>query len=276
MASRAPPPPPPPPNVRPPPPPGQQQFQLPIRQPVSSTRYVDLTRVAPLDEDTCKKKLTSYQATSIRKISPRDPKKDITSWEKTEHTKEALSQEEIAKQIKKLNEGPSVAEKKQKLRFYMQSQVNQVLDQLKEVDQDPNFEWSLAQIDQKFQPVIQKKEKKKETTVLTVYAKRTPRREVNVIALYQTIEAWKAEKAAQMTRPLQPLPQEPMRANGIGILKPPKNRKDKRYHEDSSSYSSYTSETDSDLGYSSSENTTISSRSGAAFKEICPQRTAKS
>lgn len=222
----------------------------------------------PLDEDVCKKKLTTYDVTSIRKISANDPRKDPTTWAKTEHTKEALSQEEMAKQIKKLNaEGQSVTEKKLKLRHFMQSQVNQVLDALKNGETDANFEWSLAQIDQNFEHVWEKKEKKKEkkraTTVLTVYAKRAPRSGVNAIGLYQVIERMKAEAMmGMMIGQRQEPPQEPIRVNDAGRLMSPKARRGRRYHDDSSSYSGLTSETDSDLSYSSSENTTISSRSG--------------
>lgn len=82
----------------------------------------------PLDEDDCRKKLTSYEVISIQKVNPRDPKEDKPTYAKAEHTRVSLSQEEIAKQIEKLNEGISVTEKKQNLSNFQKNQVNAALD----------------------------------------------------------------------------------------------------------------------------------------------------
>lgn len=293
---------PPQPNIRPPVQPVQQPQQQPqqqqppqqqqqIRQ-VNSTRYVDLTPRAPLDEDACRKKLTTYDATSIRKVTPLDVKKDKPTWAKTEHTKEALSQEEMAKHIKKLNEGDSVTEKKQKLRPFQQKQVSRVIDALKTVEHDNNFDWSLVQIDQKFQPVG----KKKETTVITVYAKRAPRSDINALHLFNSIENMKnreRERAAQMAQAAEaaqaaqafqaaqmaPMNRPPMPRgadqNGARIASIPR-RKGRRYHDDTSTYSGFTSETESDLDYSSSDNTSISSRSGRRSRRYHRDRRSRS
>lgn len=159
----------------------------------------------PLDEDACRKRLTTYEAFSIRKVLPPSQKKDKdkkdksnedtkdrSTWAKSEHTRESWTQEEIVKQIKMLNESHSVTERKQKLRHFQQSQVNSVLEGLKAAEYDDNFEWSLAQINQKFQPVG----RQKETTVITVYAKRSPRRDVNAVDLYRFFEKCRDDKMA--------------------------------------------------------------------------------
>src|SRR4051794_13769968 len=84
-------PPPPPPGFRPGPPgPGGPQ-QLPLR---NSTRFVDVTPRIPPSEDECKKKLTTYEAHTIRKIPPLDPKKEKSTWARSEITKESLTPEE--------------------------------------------------------------------------------------------------------------------------------------------------------------------------------------
>jgi hypothetical protein len=256
--------PPPPPGIRPPGAPGQgqpfppgQQFPFRPAPPITSTQYVDLTPKPQLNEDTCKKKLTSYQAISIRKAGAVDSKKDKPTWAKTEHTREAISQEEIAKQIKKLNEGESVTAKKQKLRHFQQSQVNSVLDNLKNAEQNGDFEWSLAQIDQKFQPVTEKGKKKKETTVITVYAKRAVRSDLNAFQVYTFQERMKHERM-MAARPPQQMA-EPITVNNVAQPIQIRNGRGRRRHDDSSSYTE--SNSDSDSGsYSSSDNTSISSR----------------
>jgi hypothetical protein len=233
-----------------------------------------------MDDDTCRKKLTSYAAYSIRKAASPDKKKDgkkkdgktkdgkrkdntkndTTTWATAEHTKEAWSQEEITKQVKKLNEGHSVAEKKQKLRHWQQRQVTQVLDRLNNTEPDLHFEWSLAQFDQKFHPVG----KQKETTVITVYAKRAPRSDANVKVLYNMENMKKERIGIQIVQPNPQQMQEPIEVDG-GFVKISKCGKGKKY-DDSSSYSGHSSDTDSGTGYSSSENTSISTRSGRHSK----------
>lgn len=247
---------------------GGQPFPPPMRPPMSSTHFVDLTQRAPLDEDACKKKLTTYKAISVRRALPPDGKKDKATWAKCNHTEELLTQEEIMKQIKKLNDvrspldkrqNLSVTEKKQKLRTYQQSQVSKVIDDLRVRDGNPDYEWTLVQIDQKFQPAPRNQ---KETTVITVYAKRAPRPDINPGHMYQAIEKAKAERMKEMNKPPQPLPEridEPILVSG-GKKSGKKGKK--KYHDDTSSFSTSSSDSESDSDYSSSANTTISSRSG--------------
>jgi hypothetical protein len=163
---------PPAPNVRPQgPPPPPAGFQLPQRQPIQSTRVVDITPRQPLDEDACRKRLTNYEAHTIRKIAPRDSKEKAT-WAKSEITREPLSQEDILRAVKRLNESKrSVQDKKAALMAFQQGQVNRLIDELMTGDNDPNFEWSLSQLDQK---TFVNKKGQKETSTITVYVKRAP------------------------------------------------------------------------------------------------------
>lgn len=250
---------PPPPGVRPQPPPGMLPFPLPLRPHLNSTHFVDITPRIPLDEDACRKKLTAYEAFSIRKIVPRDAKNEKSTWAKSDHTRESWTQDEMAKQVKKLNKRHTVSEKKQNLMHYQQGQVNRGLDELKNGEQDPHFEWSLAQIDQKFRTV----KNKKETTVITVYAKRAPKSDVNAGTLYQVIEKYKQEKMAQLTKPPQPQPGGGDKLPS-GVTKLPSGgaKKKTKYRADSSSFTGSGSDSDSGSSYTSSENTTISSTSG--------------
>ena len=285
-------------GLRPPGMQGEQPFQLPIRPPASSTRYVDLTQPVPLDEDACKERLTTHKAISIRKAIPADGKKEKATWLKCNHTEESLAREEIMKQIKKLNDGHnlaekrqklslaekrkklsleekrqqlSVTEKKQKLKPHQQSQVTKVIDDLRARDGDPNFEWTLVQIDQEFQPAPKGQ---KETTVITVYAKKAPRPDINPSYLYHAIEKVKTERMKPQPQPQpqphphpQPQPQSqpqpqpsasPVKVGG----KTSGKRGRKKYHDDTSSYTTSSSDSDGRSDYSSSANTTISSRSG--------------
>ena len=93
-------------------------------------------------------------------------------------------------QIKKLNEHHGVTKKKQKLTHYQLRQVNWCLDELVRIEGDPHFGWSLEQIDQKFRPIGSHQ---KETTVITVYAKRTPRSGVSAVILYNMITRFRQE-----------------------------------------------------------------------------------
>jgi len=268
--------PPPPPGVggRPPGPPGPQHFSLPMR---NSTRFVDVTPRLPMSEEEAKKKLTTYEAHTIRKITPLDPKKEKSSWARSEITKESLNPEEVAKQVKKLNETRrTVSDKKQALQQFQQKQVNTLLDDLSAQERDQHFGYSLAQLDSKIKSL---KNGQRETTVITVYVKRAPLKEVNPAAIWHALEKQKAERMATLTRPpVQPQAQQqlqqmgqpgPGAGAGAGIVEikrgqgkdndrsripKPRKRSSRRYHhgDDHSSMSSmFDSDTESSSGYSS-------------------------
>jgi hypothetical protein len=266
----------------PPPPPPGHPFQMPIRQPFNSTRLSDISHRTPLDDAACLKKLTTYDAYTIRKV-PVDTKEKPT-WARAEITLESWSQEEILKQIRRLNERRvTVAEKKQALANYQQGQVTSVMDQLKTTETDGNFEWTLVQLDSEKKTLGKdRKDKKtlKETTTITVYVKRAPRKDLNPSGLFNAIERMKIEKMNQMGKPP---PQNGGGGGGGGgggdgggggggdnklppgvqmISKPPKPKPDGRKghsrrddrsssssaysHSDSDGFSDYSSETDLD------------------------------
>jgi hypothetical protein len=266
--------PPPPPNIRPgppPPPPGFQPQPQQQRPQVNNTRIVDITPRKPLDEDACRKRLTNYEAHTIRKIAPRDLKEKAT-WAKSEITREPLSQEDISKAVKRLNESRrSVKDKKDALMPFQQGQVNRLLDELMTREHDQNFEWSLSQLDSK---TFINKKGQKETSTITVYVKRAPLKDLNPIGLFNAIERNKQQRMEQLNRPPPPQPagerlDDPIVRIEKGGFKdfgkgPKLNRPKKKYHDhDRSSISSDYSDSDSESEseYTSDGHTTISTHS---------------
>merc|ERR1711939_835795 len=286
-----PPPPPPPGQFRPPPqqggpaPPrpqgGQgpppQQFMLPIRQPLQqSTRIQDITPPMILNEAACLKKLTTYAAYTIRKVAPRDAKERPT-WARAEVIEEKFPQEEVSKQIKKLNESKrTVTDKKTALAPFQQGQITSLLDDLGSKEMDPNFQWSLVQISTREKPVSSRTTSKKslyETVTMTVFVKRAPGRDVNPIQLFQTLERIKADRLRG------PPPPGFVQLNNGGpphggnhskplIMKQPqkgaKHRTPKKYHGRSSS-SSGSSDSGSYDSDSMSESATDSASLGTSI-----------
>jgi hypothetical protein len=148
------------------------------------------------DDAECLKKLTTYDAYTIRKLPMEKP-----TWARAEITLESWSQEEILKWIRRLNERRTGAEKKQALATYQQGQVESVIDQLKQTEADQNFEWTLVQLDSEKKTLGKdRKEKKilKETTIIRVYVKRAPCKDGSPSGLFNEIERMKIEKMNQM------------------------------------------------------------------------------
>lgn len=267
---RAPPPPLPPPGAMRPGPP------LPLPPPappiINSVQVSDITPRKNLTADDCRKKLTSYTCFSIRKLVTTDQ----GTWAKAEFIHEVLAPEEIAKQLKRLNEkGPSVAEKKAKLFPFQHGQVTRVLDNQINSDRDPNFEWSLAQLDREERRL--KDPKKKETTSIIVYLKRTPAKGVDPIALQQAIERIHRpanEALAHGQPPAQERPSPPP-----AHLHPPPaaqripNRRSRSRHSDSSSDVSHDSD---DSRTTRSTDTQDSSISSGSHYRRRPNRHARS
>ena len=195
-----PPPLPPRPNIRPqgpPPPPGLPGFAPSIRPRVNSAQLLD-NNPQEVDEDACRKQSTNYKAFTIRKSSQNNPKIKPT-WAVAEVTEERFSQDEIAKQIKKLNKTrPSVAEKMTDLAPFQHKQVTKLLDDLITQQYDPNFQWSVVQLDRRERAL---KHGKRETTTVHVYLKRAPRVDQNPVVLLQHIERNKAARLGEEQRP---------------------------------------------------------------------------
>jgi len=257
---------------------------MPIRQ-QNSIRIQDITPPKIYDESTCSKKLTSYQAFTIRKCPPRDPKKEVVgTWARSEIIEERLAQEDIVKQIKKLDRGRSVADKKKSLAQFQQGQITTLLDSCVNGERDPAFEWSLVQLETVQKPVSLKSGKRRglyETVTMTVYVKRSVRKDLNPVIVFQQIEKFKAD---QMRPPPPQQQQGGQLPQGVIMIADDgkgkgKGKKDKgakgshgksksphkRYHEhdDSSTGDSFSSDTNSESSYSGSDSigTSISSRS---------------
>lgn len=231
-----------------------------------------------MDESACLKKLTTYQAFTLRKCPPRDPKKEPRgTWARSEVIEERLTQEDITKQIKKLDKGRSVTDKKKALAHNQQGQITNLVDNLASQERDRAFEWSLVQLDSVQKPVSLKGGRKGglyETITMTAYVKRSPLRELNPVILFQNIEKIKADSMRPPPQPPQggQLPQGVTQIFDLGAgRKGSKNRangrvksKDRRYHDhNDSSGSSFDSDTDSGSSYTGSDSmgTTISSKS---------------
>lgn len=265
-------------------------MSIPMR-PNNSTRIVDMTPQIRLTENECKKKLTTYEAHTIRKIVPSDPKEKST-WMRCELVKEAWSQEVITARIKRLAERKSkykdIAEKKAALFNNQQGQITRLLDHLMATEPDPmNFEWSLVQLERKERPLKEKGHKdKRETVSITLYVKRSLTPGTNASAIYNLIERRKAEQFANMQRPPPP-PQQPQMQMPIQMPIPldpnrgghnkPRKPRSKHYHSDSSSRSSSRTRSDSDSDYDSEYSsdtlaTSISSRSGRRTKKYHKNR----
>lgn len=242
---------------RPPPPMPPQ----PIRQ--QSIRIQDITPPKLMDESACLQKLTTYASFYLRKCPPRDGRGRGT-WARAEITEERLTQEEIISQVKKLNDkGPSAPDKKKKMGHNMEAQVTTLLDNLASGERDGAFEWSLVQLDAVEKPVssrgVSLKEEAKdlftETVRLTIYVKRCPRKDINPIVLFQTIERFKAE--AMRSPPLPaPLPIPPPHSSPTNLISKTQSSplnflssssKEDRKSKDKKSESEFESETDTDV-----------------------------
>ncbi|PQE05544.1 hypothetical protein CJF30_00007703 [Rutstroemia sp. NJR-2017a BBW] len=260
--------------------PGPHQMQIPLRPRVQSTFTSDCTEIpgSKMDEAAYRRKLTSYEVYSIRKVQPVG--KEKSTWAKVSITKEPLTQDDIAVQLKKLQaSSQAVSDKKAALYPFQQTQVNKLLDKLNTEEMDPNFTWSLSQLDRREKTT----NKVRETVLISVVVKRCVREDVEAGGVYAAIERNKHERAIAMNRPPPPPMQQegppppmihpPM--NGPGGPPPnhgpppnsrrPSNRRRRRsgFHSDSDSASDIGSDTDSSAAstLSSSLATTISSRS---------------
>ena len=203
-------------------PPGVRPFELPVRQQITYTRVADITPRNLLDEETCRKRLTSYEVYTLRKIAPRNSKERST-WAKSEITKDVLSQEAIMKSIKALNEGKqSVRDKKMALFPSQQGQINRLLDELMATESDSNFEWSLVQLDSKGYPVERVTTRNsshfQETSTFILYLERAPFEDINPIFLFNCRERIKVERLERENRP-PPQPYPGQRIGGQEFLR---------------------------------------------------------
>jgi len=175
-------------------------YQQPIR-------IQNITPPKLMDDAACLKRLTTYSAFTIRKCPRCDPKKEGRGTRaRSEIIKEKWAQEDIIKQIKKLNDSRrSVADKKKALMPNQQVQVTTLVDNLASGERDDAFEWSLVQLDSFIKPEsIFKRGKTREmceTTTMTIYVKRSPRKDLYPVVLFQNIEKMKAESTSNNSPP---------------------------------------------------------------------------
>lgn len=196
----------------PPPPPLSMRPKAPPHPPgrPTSVNSIQVSNIRPkpitAEEATYKEKLTGYLVFTVRKVQPTNPKEKST-WARATVIPEKFEQGEIAKQIKRLSEKnrKSVAEQKAALTPFQCGQVSRVVDELVANDQDPNFVYTLAQIDSNQQAIRQprqggknsKSTTKLETVQMTIYIQRSPLPHVNYRQLYHDIEETRSKYSLQ-------------------------------------------------------------------------------
>ncbi|QSZ37008.1 hypothetical protein DSL72_009100 [Monilinia vaccinii-corymbosi] len=258
-------------------PPPQMQVPMPMPRRYESSHIVDLnaTGKPPLNEAACRKLLTTYRVYSIQKVQPTG--KEKSTWAKAVVTQEPLTQEDIAAQLKKLNESPkTISDKKGALFYNQQRQVNKLLDGLKNEEGNTDFDWSLAQLGRRERTSNSGCKKVRETVLITVIVKHAVRDNLNAMLIYQIIEKIKQENAAEIMRPPAMPPQPPQVQPPPNPTNPPapapvtkavhvhgNNDRPPHYQSDSNSDTGSDSDTVSTSAstISSSLGTSVSSRS---------------
>lgn len=138
----------------------------------------------PLSEPDALKLLTSWK---VFIISP-DSK---ATWAMCEVREERRSQSEISRIVKGLDESKrAVHEKKAALMPYQTGHINRVMDDLIFNEKDPNFEWTLVQLEifEGSRPARYGEISNKETLAITMYTKRAPLPDKDPVALYHQIK----------------------------------------------------------------------------------------
>lgn len=198
-----------------------RQAPMPMRnvQVFNSTRVSDITPPVTLTEAFCLRQLTTYEVYTLRKAEPLDDQnleknfqqgyqttrrgskdskrsnKTKANWQRVTISQDVYDQQDIIKKIRSLDMAGakakrSVTDKKNKLAANQHTQVTRLLDEKIAYEYDPNFTWTLSQIEQK----IDRSKDKPQTESITVYLKRSIRPGQNPIEMYQTIENYKLQQ----------------------------------------------------------------------------------
>lgn len=183
--------------------PAQAAAQAPhIRILGGTIRTQNIRQIIPLDENTCRKLLTEYGALSIRKSTQPGSTENPNSWGICTTNDEKWTQDEILKRIALLDKKKqSMPDVLQKLNTSQQGHIAEAIQNLMAGERDHNYEWNLVQIDQAHSYITNAKKKKKEkrqkqTSVITLYLKRAPRADADVVTLYNTIQKMNSNVAA--------------------------------------------------------------------------------
>jgi len=255
------------------PPPGMR-MQLPSRP--QTTRIQAITPPKVMDASACLKKLTTYAAYTIRKCPPWEQEKP--TWARSEVIEERIAQDDLLKQVKKLEDkGKSVSDKRKALAPNQHGQITALIDDLAGKEGDPSFEWTLAQLDSVQKPVNSKNQSRSrkplyETVTMMAYLRRAPRKDLDPVVLYQQIEKKRMES---MRPPPGPPPPPIMQTSAVpsgaltihgGDKKASKSRRPKKYIEGDAYSTDDSFDSDTDSGSSSdsvfsSNDTSISSKS---------------
>jgi hypothetical protein len=141
------------------------------------------------------------------------------TWQRALISEEVYDQDVILKKIKALDKKSSITKKKSELPTHMNHQVHKIIDEKNYFERDSAFIWTLCQLERNL--IVNKVTRKTETDTLTLYLKRTPRPEVNVMVVYDNLE--KAKFRRSLPAPQQQPPNGPQqRASSQGPQGPPK------------------------------------------------------
>ncbi|KAN0089843.1 hypothetical protein V8E51_018422 [Hyaloscypha variabilis] len=185
--------------------------QIPRLPPPYMPKMEGITPPMALDESDCLKKLTTYAAYTIRKCPTHDLKKEGKgTWATVETIEERWPQEDVIKQIEKLNNSPrSVTDKKEALMPNQKAHVTTLIENLTSRELDSAFEWSLIHLDSVTKPVSVLKRGRScetyETVSIIAFVKRAPHKDLNPAILFQNIEKIKADRMRTLQR-TQPQP----------------------------------------------------------------------
>lgn len=165
-----------------------------------------------LDEEACRRELTTYKVFSIHRVSSPDSKR--SNWAKSEIVPENVSGHQIIEHLKNVENGKLVLCKKLGLNTLLQLQITSLLEALSTDETGPNFEWSLVD--------LQKHRKWWRFTILLVYCMRSPKMDVNPILLHQNIQRNQQERFGAPNRLLAQMPAPGAAGHGAGG-RPPGN-----------------------------------------------------
>jgi hypothetical protein len=181
----------------------QQQTLLQSQNGNNGARYVDLTPRPVLNEEYCRRQLTSYEVWTVRKADDPDPtvrretekgKRNSKqppspklTWARTTSFKMEYDQNDIQKKIKELDKtSRSVTTKMADLAAFQSQQVTTLVNEKCTLELDPTFVWTLRQL--KLKQVQNQKINKRQTETITLFLKRSPRSDVDCVSLYQNYE----------------------------------------------------------------------------------------
>lgn len=184
------------------------RLQAPLQRPWWMIQ--DVSSRSILSETDAREQITTYEVYTIQRIESQNPNEE-DAWARCNVVRESLNDREIIHRINELNkEGPTTIQKKASLSHNQQLHITRLLSSVTRSETDPNFQWTLAQLEKVISENCKKSNSsfsskvvassifsKATTTSLIVYLCRTPARGLNCRALQETIEMPKKGRYVQ-------------------------------------------------------------------------------